>query len=87
MYKSIATEIAPASVIERVANLPLTFSPWSPELYEECMTKQRVNFGDNEVSSKQITLIIYFHWRYNIYPMLMLRVSSPGSWHIRLLPN
>jgi beta-N-acetylhexosaminidase len=49
LFKSIATEIAPPAVLERVAKLPLTFSPWSEKLYKECMTKQRANFNNNKV--------------------------------------
>ncbi|OBT71020.1 hypothetical protein VF21_10127 [Pseudogymnoascus sp. 05NY08] len=48
LWKSITADIAPPAVLEQVAKLPLTFAPWSPELYEECMTKQRANFGDNK---------------------------------------
>ncbi|KAL3424922.1 beta-N-acetylglucosaminidase [Phlyctema vagabunda] len=44
MYKDIRNEIAPAAVLERVSKLDLTFAPWSPEGYEECMKKQRANF-------------------------------------------
>ena len=47
-YRSIKTEITPPAVLERVAKLPLTYSPWSPAMYEECMTKQRANFSNNQ---------------------------------------
>ncbi|KAG0648385.1 N-acetyl-beta-glucosaminidase [Hyphodiscus hymeniophilus] len=48
LYRSITTDVAPPAIIERVAQLPLTYSPWSPALYEECMTKQRANFSHNK---------------------------------------
>ncbi|TVY81368.1 Mycothiol acetyltransferase [Lachnellula suecica] len=44
LYKDIRSEIAPPAIIERVSKMNFNFSPWSPELYEECMTKQRANF-------------------------------------------
>lgn len=40
-------EVAPADVISKVEDLPLTFSSWTPELYEETMRKQQENFGHN----------------------------------------
>jgi hypothetical protein len=58
LFKSITTEIAPPNILEKVKHLPLTFSPWSPELYEECMVKQRANFGKNAVRSFIIYLLI-----------------------------
>ncbi|KAH7128048.1 hypothetical protein B0J13DRAFT_143270 [Dactylonectria estremocensis] len=44
LYKDIRGSIVPPEVLEKVAKTNLKFSPWSPELYEECMTKQRANF-------------------------------------------
>ena len=41
-------DVAPAEVLARVATLPLTFSPWKPEMYEETMRKQRENFSSNQ---------------------------------------
>ncbi|KAH6715139.1 putative beta-N-acetylglucosaminidase [Leptodontidium sp. MPI-SDFR-AT-0119] len=44
-YRSIKEgEIAPPDILARVSKLPLKFAPWSPELYDECITKQRANF-------------------------------------------
>lgn len=47
LYRDITKDVSPPEVLERIAKLPLTFSPWSPELYEECMQKQRANFHNN----------------------------------------
>ncbi|KAF8865716.1 putative beta-N-acetylglucosaminidase [Acephala macrosclerotiorum] len=44
LYRNITKGIAPPETLARVAKLPLKFSPWSAELYEECMTRQRANF-------------------------------------------
>lgn len=49
LYRDITIDVAPPAILKKVADLPLTFSPWSPELYEECMTKQVANFGYNKV--------------------------------------
>jgi beta-N-acetylhexosaminidase len=49
LYRDITKDVAPPEVLERVGKLSLTFSPWSPELYEECMRKQRANFHNNAV--------------------------------------
>ncbi|KAH7377982.1 putative beta-N-acetylglucosaminidase [Cadophora sp. MPI-SDFR-AT-0126] len=43
-YRNITGEIAAPEILARVAKLPLKFVPWSPELYDECITKQRANF-------------------------------------------
>jgi len=43
-YRNITGEIAPPDILARIAKLPLKFVPWSPELYDECITKQRANF-------------------------------------------
>ncbi|KAK0115910.1 hypothetical protein ONS95_012953 [Cadophora gregata] len=43
-YRNITGEIAPPDILARVSKLPLKFVPWSPELYDECITKQRANF-------------------------------------------
>ncbi|EWZ43074.1 hypothetical protein ACJA88_012250 [Fusarium oxysporum] len=44
LYKDIEGEIAPPEVMERVSKTSIKFTPWSPELYEECMTKQNELF-------------------------------------------
>lgn len=44
LYKDIRGAVAPPEILERVSKTHLKFSPWSPELYEECVTKQRANF-------------------------------------------
>lgn len=44
LYRDIRGPIAPPEVLERVSKMNLKFSPWSPELYEECVTKQRALF-------------------------------------------
>ncbi len=44
LYRDIRGAIAPPEILERVSKMNLKFSPWSPELYEECVTKQRANF-------------------------------------------
>ncbi|KAH8600956.1 hypothetical protein B0O99DRAFT_589828 [Bisporella sp. PMI_857] len=48
LYRDISTEVANPELLDRVSKLPLTFSPWSPNLYEECMAKQRANFHNNQ---------------------------------------
>ncbi|TAQ89249.1 hypothetical protein B7494_g2412 [Chlorociboria aeruginascens] len=48
LFRSIKADVAPPHILERVAKVPLTFAPWTPEGYEECMTKQRANFSHNE---------------------------------------
>ncbi|KAF4622739.1 hypothetical protein G7Y89_g14286 [Cudoniella acicularis] len=45
LYRDIRGVIAAPEILERVSKMNLKFSPWSPELYEECMTKQRANFS------------------------------------------
>ncbi|KAH6666066.1 hypothetical protein B0J14DRAFT_205992 [Halenospora varia] len=45
LYKDIRGAVASPEILERVSKMNLKFSPWSPELYEECMTKQRANFS------------------------------------------
>ncbi|ENH69459.1 Amidase [Fusarium oxysporum f. sp. cubense race 1] len=37
-------EIAPPEIMERVSKTNIKFTPWSPELYEECMAKQNELF-------------------------------------------
>ncbi|KAI7771699.1 hypothetical protein LZL87_005975 [Fusarium oxysporum] len=44
LYKDIEKEIAPPEIMERVSKTKVKFTPWSPELYEECMTKQNELF-------------------------------------------
>ncbi|KAH8697305.1 acyl-CoA N-acyltransferase [Talaromyces proteolyticus] len=44
-YKDIRGDVAPPKVLERVSKMNFRFSPWSPELYEECITKQRATFS------------------------------------------
>ncbi|KUJ20071.1 putative beta-N-acetylglucosaminidase [Mollisia scopiformis] len=44
LYRDITKDVAPPEILAKVAKLPLKFSPWSAELYEETMTKQRANF-------------------------------------------
>ncbi|KAI5462791.1 hypothetical protein BGZ63DRAFT_173908 [Mariannaea sp. PMI_226] len=45
LFKDIRNTIAPAEVLERVSKTAYKFSPLTPELYEECITKQRANFN------------------------------------------
>ncbi|KAI1062751.1 hypothetical protein LB506_006315 [Fusarium annulatum] len=40
LYKDIQAEIAPPEIMERVSKTNIKFTPWSPDLYEECMAKQ-----------------------------------------------
>ncbi|KPM43212.1 hypothetical protein AK830_g3350 [Neonectria ditissima] len=44
LYRDIRGAIAPPEVLEKVAKMNFKFSPWSPELYEECIAKQNANF-------------------------------------------
>ncbi|KLP21243.1 uncharacterized protein LW94_133 [Fusarium fujikuroi] len=44
LYKDIQAEIAPPEAMERVSKTNIKFTPWSPELYEECMAKQNELF-------------------------------------------
>jgi beta-N-acetylhexosaminidase len=36
--------VAPPQVLERVSKTRFKFSPWSADLYEECIAKQKANF-------------------------------------------
>lgn len=49
-YQNIRKYNAPASVFDRAAKVGVTFAPWREDLAEECMVKQRNNFGNNAVS-------------------------------------
>ncbi|KAE9374158.1 glycoside hydrolase family 3 protein [Stipitochalara longipes BDJ] len=42
-YRDIRGAIAPPEVLERVSKMKLKFSPWSADLYEECIAKQQAN--------------------------------------------
>lgn len=44
----LQADVVCPKVLARVASLPLTFSPWAPDLYEETMRKQRENFSHNQ---------------------------------------
>ncbi|RDL35281.1 uncharacterized protein BP5553_07212 [Venustampulla echinocandica] len=44
LFRDITSDVAPPDVVDRVSKLPFKFTPWSPALEEECMTKQRANF-------------------------------------------
>jgi beta-N-acetylhexosaminidase len=44
LYKDITETIAPPEILDRASKTKATFSPWSAELYDECMAKQRVQF-------------------------------------------
>ena len=44
LFRDITGSVVPPETLERVSKLPFTFSPWSADLYKECMTKQRANF-------------------------------------------
>ncbi|KAF4635568.1 hypothetical protein G7Y89_g2509 [Cudoniella acicularis] len=44
LYRDITKDVAPPDIVERISKLPLKFAPWSPDMYAECMTKQRANF-------------------------------------------
>ncbi|KAF4429395.1 hypothetical protein FACUT_9138 [Fusarium acutatum] len=44
LYKDIQAEIVPPEIMERVSKINIKFTPWSPELYEECMAKQNEQF-------------------------------------------
>ncbi|KAF9763124.1 hypothetical protein IL306_003243 [Fusarium sp. DS 682] len=44
LYKDIRSEIAPPEIMERVSKTNVKFTPWSPEMYEECMNKQQELF-------------------------------------------
>ncbi|KAM0248354.1 hypothetical protein ACHAP5_003527 [Fusarium lateritium] len=45
LYKDIRETVVPPEIVERVSETKATFSPWSAELYEECMAKQEAQFG------------------------------------------
>ncbi|KAM0563093.1 hypothetical protein ACHAPJ_001940 [Fusarium lateritium] len=45
LFKDIRENIAPPEILERVSKTNVKVSPWSPELYEECMTRQRAQFS------------------------------------------
>ncbi|RFN46288.1 hypothetical protein FIE12Z_9442 [Fusarium flagelliforme] len=45
LYKDITKETAPSEILERASKSKAKFAPWSTELYEECMTKQRAQFS------------------------------------------
>jgi beta-N-acetylhexosaminidase len=36
--------VVPEAILNRVSKMPFTFSPWSKDLEQECLTKQRANF-------------------------------------------
>ncbi|KAF5546566.1 amidase [Fusarium mexicanum] len=44
LFKDIQAEIVPPEIMERVSKINIKFTPWSPELYEECMAKQNELF-------------------------------------------
>ncbi|KAH6684545.1 putative beta-N-acetylglucosaminidase [Halenospora varia] len=44
LYRDITQDVASTDVLDRVAKLPLTYAPWTAEMYDECLTKQRANF-------------------------------------------
>ncbi|KAH8682960.1 glycoside hydrolase superfamily [Tricladium varicosporioides] len=44
LYRDISQDVASDDVLERVAKLPLTYAPWTAEMYDECLMKQRANF-------------------------------------------
>ncbi|KAI9743394.1 MAG: hypothetical protein M1818_003241 [Claussenomyces sp. TS43310] len=46
-YQDIRHYTAPEAVMDRAAKAGLTFAPWREDLVEECLTKQRKNFGNN----------------------------------------
>lgn len=39
--------IAPPEVMEKISKVNVKFCTWSPELEEECLTKQRATFVSN----------------------------------------
>lgn len=45
LYKDLHGAVAPPEVLERVSKMNIKFAPWSPELYEECMAKQKALFS------------------------------------------
>ncbi|GKU08113.1 mycothiol acetyltransferase [Fusarium langsethiae] len=45
LYKDVSEAIAPPEIMDRVSKTKATFSPWSADLYEECMTKQKAQFS------------------------------------------
>ncbi|CAG9947287.1 unnamed protein product [Clonostachys rosea f. rosea IK726] len=46
LFKDIRNDdVVPADVLEKVAKTNIIYRPWSPELYEECLEKQRANFN------------------------------------------
>ncbi|VUC35341.1 unnamed protein product [Clonostachys rosea] len=45
LFKDIRNDVVPAEVLERVAKTNIIYRPWSPELYEECLKKQKANFS------------------------------------------
>ncbi|KAF4436459.1 hypothetical protein F53441_13249 [Fusarium austroafricanum] len=45
LYKDIRGEIVPPEIMDRVSKTNVKFTPWSPELYDECMTKQLKQFS------------------------------------------
>jgi len=75
MFKSITTEIAPPEILSRVQNLPLTFSPWSAEHYEECMTKQEANFGYNQAWVRGYAALA----KHNQYHEVMVAFDESGA--------
>lgn len=44
LFRDIRASIAPPEILEKVSKTNIKFVPWSAELYEECMAKQRANF-------------------------------------------
>ncbi|KAF5025682.1 hypothetical protein F66182_2288 [Fusarium sp. NRRL 66182] len=44
LFKDVRESIAPPEIMARVSKTNVKFSPWSVELYEECMKKQRAQF-------------------------------------------
>ena len=56
LYRDITVDVAPAEIIAKVSKLPVRFAPWSQDLYDECMEKQRANFGNNKVHCLQAFL-------------------------------
>ena len=56
LFRNITSEFAPPHILDRVSSLPHTFKPWSPELYDECIAKQKANNFNGPVGHNSLNL-------------------------------
>lgn len=44
LWKDIRTDLVPPEIMERVSKSNIKFTPLTPELFEECMARQKALF-------------------------------------------